>query len=176
MKGMGLWWCCKLYTDGKWIAAHLNFIATMGFIPLSPGSHIPRSNLLSYFRTPCESLYSQSWYLSLPSLALIGSNKDWLAQYQDNMRGIWDHGIGSLVSQWDNTVKSPWVLAVASHYLSWMLLWYKTLKPSNTTEPSPPTLNQVQQMRLVVVGGVLHPGNILGLDTNFWHSTLMVIL
>ena len=27
MRGTGLWWCCKLYTVGKWIAAHLSVMA-----------------------------------------------------------------------------------------------------------------------------------------------------
>ena len=30
MKGTGLWWCCKLCTVGKWIAAQLNVIAVTG--------------------------------------------------------------------------------------------------------------------------------------------------
>ena len=38
MRGTGLWWCCKLYTTGTWIAAQLNVIALTLFIPLSPGS------------------------------------------------------------------------------------------------------------------------------------------
>ena len=29
------------------------------------------------------------------------------------------HGAGGLVSEWDNTIKSPWVRAVTNRYLSW---------------------------------------------------------
>ena len=32
-----LWWHCKLYTARKWIAAQVNFMEMMGFVPLSPG-------------------------------------------------------------------------------------------------------------------------------------------
>ena len=41
-------------------------------------------------------------------LALIGYGKDWLVQCQDNM-AEWDIGLraSGLISQWDNTIKSP---------------------------------------------------------------------
>ena len=45
----------------------------------------------------------------LPSSALIGYGKDWLAQYKDNVTGrdISGHAAIDLVSQWDSTIKSP---------------------------------------------------------------------
>ena len=38
MRGTGFWWRCKLYTLWKWIAAQLNVMVVMGFVPLSPRS------------------------------------------------------------------------------------------------------------------------------------------
>ena len=53
MGGTGLWWCCKLYTAGKWIAAQLNVMAVIGFVPMFPGSPpTQRFNQLSYLPTP----------------------------------------------------------------------------------------------------------------------------
>ena len=43
MRGTGLWWRCKLYTVGKWIAAQLNVIAlTKIFVPC-PQDHLPHA-------------------------------------------------------------------------------------------------------------------------------------
>ena len=47
-EGTGLWWCCKSYTAGKWIAAQLNVMANAGFILLSSGLATQHFNQLSY--------------------------------------------------------------------------------------------------------------------------------
>ena len=39
------------YTEGKWIAAHLNVMAVTGFIPLWPRSPTQCPNQLSYLPT-----------------------------------------------------------------------------------------------------------------------------
>ena len=36
MRGIGLWWCSKLYTSGKWIAAQLNVIVVTRIRTLPP--------------------------------------------------------------------------------------------------------------------------------------------
>ena len=40
-----------VYTAGKWIAAQLNVLAVIGFVPLSPGSPTQCLNQLSYLPT-----------------------------------------------------------------------------------------------------------------------------
>ena len=55
MRETGLWWRCKLYTEGKWISAQLNVMTVTGFIPLSPWLPTHHLNQLSYLPT-------HSWY------------------------------------------------------------------------------------------------------------------
>ena len=44
-------WCCKLFREGKWIAAQLNVMAVKGFILLSPRSPTQCHSQLSYIPT-----------------------------------------------------------------------------------------------------------------------------
>ena len=56
------------------------------------------------------------------------------------------HGASSLISQWDSTIKSPWVCTVTSRYLSWHdLRCYQDVKQQQTdsliSQNGRPTLN-----------------------------------
>ena len=51
MRGTGIWWHCKIYTAGKWIAAQLNVMAVTWFVHLSPGSPTQCLNQVSYLPT-----------------------------------------------------------------------------------------------------------------------------
>ena len=52
MRGIGLWWHCKLYTAGECITAQLHAMAVTGLVPLLPWSPSQCFNQVSYLPTP----------------------------------------------------------------------------------------------------------------------------
>ena len=65
MRGTGRWWCCKLYTAGKWTAAQLYVMAVTGFItrvtkPTELSSHTQHYKGLRWLWTGTSR--NTSWY------------------------------------------------------------------------------------------------------------------
>ena len=64
--------------------------------------------------------YKIDAFCFLPMLGIItrDTRTDWLGVRTMNLSGILGHGVGSLVSRWDNDIKSPSARTVTSQYLT----------------------------------------------------------